>query len=270
MNNLIQFVVRYSAFLLFALLEITAFYLVVQYNEGQQAIFRYSATALSGRVYKAADEFYRYNRLAAVSDSMARENARLKEHVFNLERSLQHYIPAGKPLDSCVLETFTLIDASVITNSINRRNNRFMIDKGTRHGIRPGMGVISREGVAGIIEHAGTDYSTAISMLHSAARISAAIDRNQYFGSLVWKEINPAHMILEAVPRQADIRIGDTIVTSGYSFIFPRGIFIGTVSRFWTEGGSNYYSIEVKLHEDLARLDRVYVVATDHQILPAE
>jgi rod shape-determining protein MreC len=86
----------------------------------------------------------------------------------------------------------------------------------------------------------------------------------------VWKEINPAHMILEAVPRQADIRIGDTIVTSGYSFIFPRGIFIGTVSRFWTEGGSNYYSIEVKLHEDLARLDRVYVVATDHQILPVE
>ena len=117
MNNLIQFVVRYSAFLLFALLEITAFYLVVQYNEGQQAIFRYSATALSGRVYKAADEFYRYNRLAAVSDSMARENARLKEHVFNLERSLQHYIPAGKPLDSCVLETYTLIDASVISNS---------------------------------------------------------------------------------------------------------------------------------------------------------
>lgn len=270
MNNLLQFVIRYSAFLLFALLEILAFVLVVRYNDDQQAIFVHSTAVLSGRIYKAADDFYQYNRLDAVSDSLARENARLKGHVFNLERSLQHYIPAGKPLDSCVLETYALIDANIISNSINRRNNHFMIDKGAKHGIRTGMGVISEQGVAGIIDHVDSDYATAISMLHSAARISASIARNQYFGSLVWKEINPASMLLEAVPRQADIRIGDTIVTSGYSFIFPRGIFIGTVSRFWTEGGSNYYSIDVRLHEDLARLDRVYVVAPKGQPLPAE
>ena len=67
-------------------------------------------------------------------------------------------------------------------------------------------------------------------------------------------------MILEAIPRQADILVGDTIITSGFSFIYPKGIFIGTVERFWTEGGSNYYTIEVRLHEDIARLNRVYVI----------
>lgn len=130
------------------------------------------------------------------------------------------------------------------------------------------MGVISPHGIAGIIDQVGERYATAISVLHSAARISASIKRNDYFGSLVWKEVDPGHMILEAIPRQADIRIGDTIVTSGFSFIYPKGIFIGTVDRFWTEGGSNYYTIEVRLQEDIAKLDRVYVVEfTDEELM---
>jgi len=270
MNNLLQFVIRYSAFLLFALLEIAALWLVVRYNDDQRSIFLHSSSVMSGRVYKAADEFYQYNQLAAVSDSLARENARLKQHVFNLERSLQHYIPTGKPLDSCILETYHLIEANVISNSINRRNNHFTIDKGSRHGIRTGMGVISHTGIAGIVDHVDEYYATAKSILHSAVRISAAIERNQYFGSMVWREIRPSHMILEAVPRQADVQVGDKIVTSGYSFIFPRGILIGTVDRFWTEGGSNYYTIDVRLDEDIARLDRVYVVEFIGEQLPEE
>jgi rod shape-determining protein MreC len=155
----------------------------------------------------------------------------------------------------------------VISNSINQRNNHFTIDRGSRDGVRTEMAVITPHGVAGIVDRVGEQYSTAISVLHSASRISASILRNHYFGSLVWKEMDPAYMILEASPRQADVLIGDTIVTSGFSFIYPKGIFIGTVSRFWIEGGSNYYTIEVRLHEDIARLDRVYVVdIRDHEL----
>ena len=112
MNNLLQFVVRYSAFLLFATLEIIAFYLVVRYNDDQQAIYLHSSALISGRIYQAADDLYQYNRLSRVSDSLAAENAQLKEQVFNLERSLQHYLPPGKPMDSCILETFRLIDTA--------------------------------------------------------------------------------------------------------------------------------------------------------------
>lgn len=260
MNNLLQFVIRYSAFLLFLLLEIVALLLVVRYNENQKSIFANSSSILSGKLYALADDAIQYNHLQTIADSLAAENAQLKEQVFNLERSLQKLIPADKPLDSCILEPYRIIDAQIVSNSINQRNNHFTIDRGSKDGIRKGMGVISPHGIAGIIDQVGEEYATAISILHSAARISASIKRNQYFGSLVWKEIDPGHMILEAIPRQADILVGDTIVTSGYSFIYPKGIFIGTVERFWTEGGSNYYTIEVKLHEDIARLDRVYVV----------
>lgn len=260
MNNLIQFIIRYSAFLLFLLLEGIAMLLVVRYNENQKSIFINSSSIISGKLNKIADDAVQYNRLDQIADSLAAENAALRERVFNLERSIQKLVPADTPLDSCILESFQLIDAQVISNSIHQRNNHFTLDKGSKDGVRTGMGVISAHGIAGIVDQVGDHYSTAISILHSAARISASIRRNQYFGSLVWKSADPGHMILEAIPRQADILIGDTIVTSGYSFIYPKGIYIGTVERFWTEGGSNYYTIEVKLHEDIARLDRVYVV----------
>ena len=260
MNNLLLFVIRYSAFLLFVLLETVALVLIVHYNENQRATFLNSSAIFSSRLYKIADKAYKYSYLQVIADSLAKENAELKSAVFNLEKTIQLLPGTDRPIDSCILEPFRIIDASVVNNSINQRNNHFTIDRGSADGIRNGMGVVSPHGIAGIIDQVGEKYSTAISVLHSAARISASIKRNNYFGSLVWKEINPAYMILEAIPRQADILIGDTIITSGYSFIYPKGIFIGTVNRFWTEGGSNYYTIEVKLHEDISRLNRVYVV----------
>lgn len=269
MNNLLQFVIRYSAFFLFLLLEVISFLLVIRYNENQQSIFLHSSSKISGQLYKLADDAIQYNHLQRTADSLASQNAMLKERIFDLERSLQRLLPADKPLDSCIVQSYKIIDAQVINNSINQRNNHFTLDRGYKDGIRKGMGVISPHGIAGIIDQVGERYSMAISILHSAARISASIKRNDYFGSLVWKEVDPAHMILEAVPRQADIRIGDTIVTSGYSFIYPQGIFIGTVERFWTEGGSNYYTIEVRLQEDIAKLDRVYIVEfTDEELAP--
>jgi rod shape-determining protein MreC len=260
MNNLLQFVIRYSAFLLFLFLEAVALTLVVKYNENQKGIFQHSSSLFSGKLYKMADDVYQYNHLQTFVDSLADENAKLKEKVFDLERSVQRLLPADQPMDSCILQSYHLIATQIINNSINQRNNHFTIDKGSKDGIKNGMGVISEQGIVGIIDEVGKEYSTAVSILHSAVQISAAIQRNGYFGSLVWKDIDPVHMILEAIPRQADILIGDTIITSGYSFIFPRGIFIGKVERYWTEGGSNYYTIEVRLHEDIARMNRVYVV----------
>lgn len=266
MNNLILFVIRYSAFLLFIFLETISLLLIVKYNQEQRSIFLNSSSIISGKLYNFADKAYEYNNLRSVADSLAQENAQLKADIFNLKRTLDHLPGIEQPADSCILEPYLIIPARVINNSIDQRNNHFTIDRGRNDGIRKGMGVISPSGIAGIIDETGDQFATAISILHSATRISASLKRTNYFGSLVWKEIDPSRMILEAIPRQADILIGDTVVTSGYSFIFPRGLFIGTVDKFRIEGGSNYYTVEVKLHENIARLDRVYVVEYKEQV----
>ena len=136
---------------------------------------------------------YEYNNLRDIADSLANENARLKTRYFQsrtkhsayLHRRSSQWIVASSNHTTSSLR-------SVINNSINQRNNHFTIDKGINDGIRKGMGVISPHGIAGIIDQVGKEYSTAISILHSAHRISASIRRNQFFGSLVWKEIDPS------------------------------------------------------------------------------
>jgi rod shape-determining protein MreC len=155
MNNLLQFVIRYSAFLLFLLLELVALVLVVRYNENQQSIFTNSSSIFSGKLYEMTEDVIHYNRLQITVDSFATETAALKEKIFNLERSLQKVTPAEKPIDSCILETYQIIEAKVISNSINQRNNHFTIDRGREDGVAPGMGVISPHGVAGIIDRVG-------------------------------------------------------------------------------------------------------------------
>src|SRR5688500_10441371 len=188
MNNLLLFVFRYSAFLLFLLLEIISVILIVKYNKTQRSIFLNSSSIISGKLYNVADKAYEYNNLISVADSLAAENAKLKTQLFNLQRTFDHLPHTQQPFDSCILEPYRMIHARVINNSINQRNNHFTIDRGAQDGIKTGMGVISPHGIAGIIDEVGEQYSTAISVLHSAARISASIKRNKFFGSLVWKE----------------------------------------------------------------------------------
>src|SRR5687768_17565378 len=141
MNNLLLFVIRYSAFLLFLLLEIIALFLIVKFNKDQRSIFINSSSIISGKLYNVADKAYEYNNLRSVADSLAAENARLKADLYNLQRTFEHLPDGTQPIDSCLLEPFNLIPARVINNSINQRNNHFTIDRGVHDGIREGMGV---------------------------------------------------------------------------------------------------------------------------------
>ena len=122
------------------------------------------------------------------------------------------------------------------------------------------MGVLHDDGPVGIVIATTRRFSKVLSILHSEAMISAAIKRNNYFGSLVWRSNNPEMMRLEAVPKHADIRVGDTVVTSGQSVVFPPDIPIGVVDTFWIDRGSSFYSINVSLNLDISSISHVYLV----------
>jgi rod shape-determining protein MreC len=122
------------------------------------------------------------------------------------------------------------------------------------------MGVVDEKGIIGIVRNVRPSFSSVLSILHNASRVSVSLKRNQYFGTLLWNGFNPTKMSLAAVPKHADIRIGDTVQTSGYSHIFPKGLMVGTVDSFWIEGGSNFYTIDVSLVNDLSKVNNVYVI----------
>ena len=258
MQNLILLFVRHGGLILFILLESLCMYLVVQYNQKQNSIYFSSTNVLSGTVHNQYDDFLQYLYLADVADSLANENAKLYEQLDDAKfnRSIWRDTLRADTLEP----QYIYQSATVINNSINKYHNHITIDRGRNHGIRSSMGVINDHGIVGIVKSTSGNYSLVMSVLHNQTRISAAIKRNNYFGSLVWKGGDPMHVNLNDIPKHADLVVGDTVQTSSYSAVFPEGIMIGKIDTFWIEPGSNFYSVDVKLSNNLSSLRYVYVV----------
>ncbi len=253
MQNLIQFLLRTGALFLFIGLELICFSLIIRKNDHQRQLYFQYSSSLTGKVSAQFQSFIDYWSLREVSDSLLNENARLRHLLYQSSGATIDTLPG----DSTRL--YRIISARVIKNSVNARNNYLVLDKGSDSGVRSGMGVLHDKGPVGIVIATSRRFAKVLSILHSEAMISAAIKRNNYFGSLVWRSNNPEKMRLEAVPKHADLRIGDTIVTSGQSVVFPRDLVIGVVDTFWIERGSSFYSIDVTLDLDISRINHAYV-----------
>jgi rod shape-determining protein MreC len=263
MYGLIAIIIRYSGIITFVILESICMYLAVQYNKNQREIYINSSNTLTGYIYQRYDKVMKYSALATISDSMAEENARLYARLGNAKFS--DYLVRDSVLvkDSLnkIKQQYTYIAASVISNSIALPNNYMTLNRGRRHGIEPGMGVITAKGVIGIVRNVSENFSEVMSILHQQSKTSASLKKTNYFGTMRWRDpSNILKMSLETLPKHAEIHEGDTVQTSGYSYIFPEGIPIGKVDHYQVEPGSNYYSAQITLFEDLAHLRYVFVV----------
>ncbi len=258
MQNLLYFLYRYGYVLLFVLLEFICLTLVVRYNPDQRTIFLRSSGAVSGWVLNNYESVVQFFQLSRVAKDLASQNARLKEQQHNLR--IPFVYQSDSILDTVYRQQFELYTCKIINNAHTGLDNYFTIDQGSDADIRRGMGVIGDEGVVGIITDVNGRYARGISILNRSTRISAAIERNGFFGNLYWEGGNPRAAKVGHIPKHADIRIGDMIVTSGYSAIFPAGLPIGTVTDFQLAEGSNYYEIDIQLINDLSNIAYVYVV----------
>lgn len=259
MRSLLQLFARFGGFFLFVLLEGICFYLIVQFNKTQGQIWFSSANAFVGAAYDTYDGAVDYLALKREIRELMEENARLRKALEKARPGIDTLTTDTARIDS-IRRTYTFIPADVISNSINRNNNTLTLDKGRRDGVEPHMGVISDDGVIGIVRAVSANYASVGSILHRDTRISASIRRTGSFGSLVWRGNDPRYMELEAIPKHADIKVGDIVETSGFSAIFPSGLRIGTVKSVEKISGGNFYDIKVELDEDLSRLKYAYVV----------
>lgn len=258
MRTLYYIFERFGVFLFFILLEVVCFYLIVRFNKTQGLIWASSANQISGTIHSFSNRVGDFAKLDAVEDSLAEENARLRQKIATYENRTIRF------QDSVVQEEFKqkyiYISAEVVKNSVNLRNNFITIDKGAKDSIIEHTGVISSKGVVGIVRKVRDRYSLVMSILNSQMIINAKIKGSGYFGPLVWEGNDPKKMHLNDIPKHADVQIQDTIQTTGYSSIFPSNIDIGVVSNVQRDDASNSHIIEVELFEDIANIEYVNVI----------
>jgi rod shape-determining protein MreC len=265
MRNLIKFILANHFLILFVLIEFLAILLVVQHNQFHRARFVNLTRNISGGMYQRVDKLDTYFSLREVNESLSRENTMLK----NLLARGEFDLGVDTSSSGSGIQQFLHIQAKVINNSVNKQHNYITLNKGRLHGIEPEMAVICDDGVVGVVKGVSEHFSTAISLLNVNLRISAKIKNNNYFGSINWNGKSDRILMLNEIPHHVKLQAGDTIVTSGYSVIFPEGVPIGVIERFEMKDG-NFFDIYVRLIPEFRQLKYVHVVSNlmkDEQLL---
>lgn len=256
MQEFFGLILKNITFLVFLILEVASIFLIVQFNTNQKRLFNSSASRIIGTLveeYQGAVSFF---HLKTENDLLIEENAALHTQLIGLSKRLEEEYAK----EFFINRQKDIIPCKVLSNSIILEDNYLLLNKGKRDGIKPQMGVFSAVGVVGIIIETGDHYATVMSLLHRQTRISAGIAKTGFFGTMVRKDADPFHMRIEDIPAHAMVEIGDTIVTSGYSNIFPPRIPIGVVSQINEPIEGDYFkTLEVDLVNDLSELTYVYV-----------
>ena len=257
MRNLWIIISKYNAFFLLIIFLVLSLVLLVNNNSYQRASAWNSSNRLIGGSFERVNAIKNYLSLGRTNDSLAFENARLRN---DLNSSIfSDSIKQQTITDTLTQQQYTYIVSKVVNNSIHQSNNYITINRGFKHGIKKGMGVMSAKGIVGIVLNVSEHFSTIQSILHSDTRISASVNGN--IGSLVWGEGNydPRLAILKDIPNHVIVKKGNRVVTSGYS-LFPSGIEIGRVTRTGLKGGDSFLNIEIWLSTDFSNLQYVYVI----------
>ena len=256
MQQIFNFILKNSNRLLFLLLLGISLSLTIQSHSYHRSKIISSANFLSGGVYEKINNISEYLDLRTQNDALAQENARLRSILFNAKDTV-----TAPKLDSIKgLHPTDIIVSKVIHNSYNSHENYLTLNSGSLQGVKSDMGVINSLGIVGIIDNTSPRYATVLSLLNIKSQINAKIKKSNHFGSLVWNGKSTGFVQLIDIPRLAAIRKGDTIVTGGQSVIFPENLNIGTVDKIYIDNQTNYYTLDIKLFNDMTNLGHVYII----------
>jgi rod shape-determining protein MreC len=263
MRNLLEFLEKYHHWFLFLLLEVISFVLLFQYNSYQGSVWFSSANFVSGKVYEWESGIESYFSLAKVNEELTQRNLVLEQQVSGLSEKLTDATGDSAFLHTPTLQKlaqYKLMPAKVISNMIDKHDNFITIDKGSADGIKKDMGVVSGNGVVGIVYLVSAHYAVILPVLNSESNVSCKILGRGYFGYLHWDGGYTSMAYVDDVPRHARFRIGDYVVTSGYSAVFPPGIMVGKVRYVFNSPDGLSYRLKVQLATDFGNLRDVCVI----------
>ncbi len=262
MKNLIRFILRFHFVILFIIIEFVSLSVAFQFNNYQKAKVVKIIQNIKGFHHAKILSITEYLKLRETNEKLAFENVRLNNILQQAYRSDEIFF--YKKEDTIFKQQYYLTTAKVINNSVNKQHNFITLNKGFEQGVKPEMAVISPDGVVGIVFGVSKRYSTVISLLNTNLKISAKLKKDDYFGSLEWDGKDYRNAVLNEIPYHVNIRRGDTIITSGYSTIFPEGVLLGYIDDFQVEGG-NFYKIKVILSTDFKNLTYISLISNLHK-----
>ncbi len=257
MQQIINFVFKNSTRLLFLLLLITSLTLTIQSHSYHRSTVVNSTNVLTGSVFEKMSEVNTYFSLREQNNKLAQENASLRKILFNQKDSTT--ILKKDSLKG--YDKIDVIQSRVINNSYSVSENYLTINSGTLQGIKEDMGVVNSQGIVGIVEKVSPKYATILSVLNVKSKINAKVKKSNHFGSLIWNAKNAGYVQLIEIPRLASVKKGDTIVTGGNSRIFPENIPVGIIDKVYTDTETNYYTLNVRLFNDMTNLNHVYIIS---------
>ena len=264
MRNLLEFLSKYYHWLLFAVLEVTSFVLLFQFNSYQGSVWFTSANAVVGKLYELESSIESFFSLTKVNKDLTLRNFYLERQVNQLSRlyyDLTKDTTIAERNELEFLSRYKLIPAKVVSNSVDRNDNLMTIDRGSKDGVEKDMGVACGNGVVGVVYLVSDHYSVVMPVLNYHSRISCAIRRRGYFGYLKWQGGDANIAYVEDVPRHAKFKRGDWVETSGYSSIVPPGVLVGKIIEVYNSRDGLSYRLKVQLTTDFGNVRDVCVIS---------
>lgn len=259
MQRIINFVLRYRNAFLYAFFAFIALVMTIRSHSYHQSKFFNSSRWVTGSIYGAGSDVTSYFNLQEENQRLVEENQRLRKMLFNSQDD------SIQPLDS-TLAVYEVLNARLIKNSYTSARNYITIDKGENDGVYQDMGVITTDGILGIVENVSNNFATVQSVLNTKSNINAKIKGTEYFGSLVWDTKDYTEVQLIDIARLVPLVVGDTIVTGGMSSIFPENVPIGTIKKYDLNASKSFYNIDVELFSDMANIKNVYLIENKDKV----
>jgi len=263
MRNIFLFIRRYLNFVWFLLLQVIALSILFRYNKFHEAAFMNVAKELTGGIYDKVNNTEYYFHLKRTNDSFVHENERLRNMLrtnFENPDTSSQIIKDTVPFDTLGhYRKFLWREAKVSNNSTSTQNNYITIHRGEDQGVRKDMGVVSANGVVGVVVNTSANYATVMSLLHRSSKLSGSLKKTGETGTILWSGDSPLFLTLINIPKSAKVAKGDTVVTSQYATRFPPTV-IGTIYNIAEDPSTNFYTLTIKPGTNFFSLQYVYVI----------
>lgn len=269
MRNLIDFIIKNSSWFIFVFLEIICFYFIFSSNSYQKSVFLNSSNEITGKLYSVTGGITSYFGLQSQNRDLLEKNAEYQAQVLSLKKLLHEVVADSMVIDAFLNDSlkrkkeYNFIIAQVVNNNVSMTHNYITISKGESDGIKPDMGVISQQGIVGVVRAVSDNFAVVLPVLNPDMKVSCKTLASNTTGILSWDGSDPRFANMMDYPKFEKFEKGDTIVTSGFSGTFPEGLLVGVVEDYKSQTNDNFYSLKVKLSTDFISLKDVIVIGSN-------